>query len=82
MPRTTKTQPTAAPAKPKRGSDTTGAKRQRELRATKPEIRAFLTPEEFAEVEALIAAGECTDKADVIRQAVHEKYSRFMKKKT
>lgn len=64
--------------KPGRGRDTTGAKRQRELRATKPEVRAFLTPEQFAEVEALIAAGECVDRADVVRQAVHEKYLRFI----
>lgn len=66
---------------PKRGRDTTGAKRQRELRAAKPEIRAFLTLEEFEEVRALIAGGECTDKADVVRQAVHEKYLRFMAEK-
>lgn len=65
----------------KRGRDTTGAKRQRALRATKPEIRAFLTPEQFAEVEALIAGGECVDKADAIRQALHEKYLRFMAEK-
>lgn len=67
--------------KPKRGRDTTGAQRQRDLRAAKPEIRAFLSPAQFAEVEALISGGECTDKADVVRQAVHEKYLRFMAKK-
>ena len=65
----------------KRGRDTTGAKRQRELRAAKPEVRAFLTPEQSAEVEALIAGGECVDKADAIRQALHEKYLRFIAKK-
>lgn len=67
--------------KPSRGRDTTGAKRQRELRAAKPEIRAFMTPEQFAEAEALVASGECADKADVVRQAVHEKYLRFISKK-
>jgi hypothetical protein len=64
--------------KPSRGRDTTGAKRQRELRAAKPEIRAFVTQEQFAEVEALIAGGECVDKADAVRQALHEKYLRFI----
>lgn len=64
--------------KTSRGRDTTGAKRQRELRAAKPEVRAFVTPEQLAEVEALIAGGECVDKADAVRQALHEKYLRFM----
>ncbi len=64
--------------KPKRGNDTTGAARQAALRAAKPKVEAFLTPEQFAEVEALIAGGECTDKADVVRQSVHEKYLRFI----
>lgn len=65
-------------AKPRRGRDTTGAQRQRDLRASKPKLEAFMSPEQFAEVEALIAGGECTDKADVVRKAVHEKYLRFI----
>lgn len=64
--------------KPKRGRDTTGAQRQRDLRASKPKLEAFVTPEQFAEAMTLIASGECTDKADVVRQAVHEKYLRFI----
>lgn len=66
---------------PKRGRDTTGAKRQRELRAAKTKVEAFLTQEQLAEVEALIAGGECADKADAVRQALHEKYLRFMQEK-
>jgi hypothetical protein len=61
--------------------DPTGAKRQRELRATKPELRAFVTPEQYAEAMALIAGGECANQADVVRQAVREKYVRWMKQK-
>lgn len=68
--------------KPKRGKDTTGAVRQAALRAAKPKVEAFLTPDQFAEVEALIAGGECTDKADVVRQAIHEKYLRFIQQKS
>ena len=67
--------------KPSRGRDTTGAKRQRELRASKPKVEAFLTSAQFAEVEVLIAAGECVDKADAVRQALHEKYLRFIAEK-
>lgn len=67
--------------KRKRGRDTTGAKRQRAQRANKMSVEAFMTAEEFAEVEALIAGGECSNKADVVRQAVHEKYLRFMQKR-
>jgi len=64
-----------------RGKDTTSAKRQRELRASKPKVEAFMTPEQFTEVEALISSGECADKADVVRQAVHEKYLRSIAEK-
>lgn len=67
--------------KPERGRDTTGAQRQRDLRARKPKLEAFVTPEQFAEAMTLIAGGECVDKADVVRQAVHEKYLRFMAEK-
>jgi hypothetical protein len=61
--------------------DPTGAKRQRELRAAKPELRAFVTPEQYAEAMALIVGGECANQADVVRQAVHEKYLRWLKMK-
>lgn len=67
--------------KPKRGKDTTGAHRQAALRERKPKVEAFLTLEEYAEVEDLIAGGECSDKADAVRQALHEKYLRWKKKK-
>jgi len=67
--------------KPSRGRDTTGAKRQRALRAAKPKVEAFLTPEQFAEVQAMLAAGVCADKAELVRQALHEKYLRFIEKK-
>lgn len=68
--------------KPKRGRDTTGAKRLGELRARMvrmPEVH--LTPEAYAEVEALLAAGEASNKTDLIRQALREKYLRFKQKK-
>lgn len=61
--------------------DPTGAKRQRELRAAKPELRAFVTPEQYAEAMVLIEGGECSNIADLVRQAVHEKYLRWKRKK-
>ena len=64
--------------KTSRGRDTTGAKRQRELRAAKPEVRAFVTPEPRAVGESLIAGGDCVDKADAVRLALHQKYLRFL----
>ncbi len=66
---------------PKQSYDTTGTKRQRALRARKPRVEAYLTPEEYAEVEALITAGQCANQADAVRQALHEKYLRDIKKK-
>lgn len=68
--------------KPKRGRDTTGAKRLGELRermVRMPEV--YLAPDAYAEVEALLAAGEAGSKADLIRQALHEKYLRHIQKK-
>lgn len=61
--------------------DKTGALRQAAIRARKVRVEALLEPAEYAEVEALIAAGECNDKADAVRQALHEKYLRWLKKK-
>lgn len=63
--------------KKRRGKDTTGAKRQAALRERKERVEALLEPEEFAELQALIDAGECRDKADGIRQSLHEKYLRW-----
>jgi hypothetical protein len=65
-------------AKPK---DPTGAKRQQALRGLKPRVEAYLTREEFAEVEALVVSGECANQADAVRKALHEKYLRFAKKR-
>jgi hypothetical protein len=59
--------------KPKRGKDTTGGKRLASLRertVRMPEVH--LTPDAYAEVEALLAAGECDSKAELMRQALHE----------
>ncbi len=63
-----------------RGKDTTGAKRQAAIRDRKERVEALLEPAEYAEVQALIAAGECKDKADAIRQGLHEKYLRWIDK--
>lgn len=63
-----------------RGKDTTGAKRQAVIRARKLRVEALLEPGEHAEVEALIAAGVCKDKADAVRQALHEKYLFWVEK--
>lgn len=68
--------------KPKRGRDTTGGKRVdalRERMVRMPEVH--LTPEAYAEVEAMLAAGESSSKADLMRQALHEKYLRFIAEK-
>lgn len=67
--------------KPKPVADPTGAKRQAAIRERKVRVEALLEPAEFAEVEALIQAGECKDKADAIRQGLHEKYLRWTRKK-
>lgn len=64
-----------------RGQDNTGAKRQQALRERKIRIEAYLEPEAFAEVTAMLAGGEGTDKADLVRQALREKYVRWMDKK-
>lgn len=61
--------------------DKTGAKRQQALRERKPRVEAYLEPEEYREVEAMIAAGECDNQADAVRKALHEKYLRFMRKR-
>lgn len=66
---------------PKRGNDTTGGKRQKAIRERKVRVEALLEPSEYAEVMALIEAGECRDKADAIRQALHEKYLRWKEQK-
>lgn len=68
--------------KPKRGRDTTGGKRLDALRdrtVRMPEVH--LTPEAYAEVEAMLAAGEGDNKTNLMRQALHEKYLRWQKKK-
>lgn len=62
-----------------RGKDTTGTKRQQGLRKLKTRIEAYLDPNASAEVAAMLAAGEASDKADLVRRALHEKYLRSMK---
>lgn len=64
---------------PKRGQDNTGKQRIRDLRTRKERVEAYLDPSAYTEVETLIAAGEATDKADLVRQALHEKYLRWTK---
>lgn len=67
--------------KTRRGVDTTGGKRLvslRERTVRMPEVH--LTPEAYAEVEVMLAAGESVSKADLMRQALHEKYIRFINK--
>lgn len=74
--------PMTGNTKPKRGKDTTGGKRVgalRERMVRMPEVH--LTPEAYAEVEAMLAAGESASKADLMRQALHEKYLRFIDEK-
>lgn len=68
------------PKKPE-PKDPTGAKRQQALRERKPRVEAFMTSAEYAEVEDLIAAGECANQADAVRKALHEKYLRWKRKK-
>lgn len=63
-----------------RAKDTTGAKRQAAIRDRKVRVEALLEPQEHSEVEALIAAGVCKDKADAVRQGLHEKYLRWAEK--
>lgn len=62
----------------KRGKDTTGAKRLGEMRERMvrlPEV--YLTPEAYAEVEAMLLANEGKNKADLLRVALHEKFIRW-----
>lgn len=47
----------------------------------KVRIEAYLKPEVFTEVEMRIAAGDGADKADLVRQALHEQCVRRMKNK-
>ena len=65
-----------------KNKDTTGAKRLAQLRermVRMPEVH--LTPESYAEVEAMISAGESRSKTELIRQALHEKYLRWVENK-
>lgn len=64
-----------------RGKDSTGAKRQTALRARKPRVEAFMTPEEYREVELMLSGGVSATQADLVRQALHEKYLRWVDKK-
>ena len=69
--------------KQKRGKDTTSGKRLASLRertVRMPEV--YLTPEAYAEVEAMLADGESNSKTDLMRQALHEKYLRWVANKT
>lgn len=64
-----------------RGKDTTSGKRLESLRGRMvrmPEVH--LTPDAYAEVEAMLTAGESSSKADLMRQALHEKYLRWVAK--
>jgi hypothetical protein len=72
--------PRTSPSKPE-PKDPTGAKRQRDLRAAKPEVRAFFTPEQYAEVKELLASGEYANQAELLRKAVHAEYLRWKRKK-
>lgn len=61
-----------------RQKDPTGAKRQAAIRSRKERVEALLEPAEHDEVKALIESGVCKDKADAVRQALHEKYLRWV----
>lgn len=66
----------------KRGKDATIGKRVASLRERTirmPEVH--LTPSAYAEVEAMLTGGVSASKADLQRQALHEKYLRWVSEK-
>lgn len=83
-PRTSPSKPSSkgkAAAKPP-NYDYTSTKRSAAHRERKERVEALLEPAEFAEVEAMLKAGiSGGKKSALLRDALHEKYLRFMEEK-